>query len=352
MMSLDGKVGQHEQLRHHHSSHCVQERVNFPFDFHHASGQVNSTSRGWGPQLNVSAGTAANGQKLPSSYDNSADVELPFHRSPSVHSGSLNVETSMLEKNLELRPFSPPSAPALWPAVLESHPLSSVPVPPNQKQFRSSVSLIESNKPINVGINSSVFLPPQQFEFADRKTPISSMMLPLSHQPIGLMHGNRPSHEQGDSMRSQPQEPHGGYIPSVPPHLSSHLFAQSLDHVQMQGQEVAGGSLSSQISAMPSLGEIQSMLANSTHVHAGIMPPLPPGPPPASAHMGSLSQNSGSVMSKSPVTAFPGLISTLMAQGLISLTPPARTEVSVCNLMPKFLIFRLLFLLYFCWMGK
>ena len=322
MKSTDGKGGQNEHFRHYHNSYHVQEPGKFPYDFQQASEEISSTSRGWGPQMPVPVGgmTAINGQKLHHAYDNSPDVEVLYQRLSSNHSGSLNVEASMLEKHLELGPFSPPAAPVLWPPAHKSQPLPLLPVPPPQKQFRGTCTLMECNKPVNQGSNSSMFLPHQQ---VDRKTSISGMMLPLPHQQTGLMQ----SQEQCDGIRTQSHEAHGGYIPSIPANPFPHLLAPSLNQMQIQGEGVAMGSLPNKISAVASSGAMHSMPDTSAPVHGGIMPPLPPGPPPESSHMGPASQNTGSVMSGSPVSAFSGLISTLMAQGLISLTPPAQPEV-------------------------
>jgi len=322
MKSTDGKGVQNEHFRHYHNSYHVQEPGKLPYNFQHASVELSSMSRGWGPQMPVPVGgiTAANGQKLHRAYDNSPDVEVPYQRLSSDKSGSLNVETSMLEKHLELRPFSPPAAPVLWPSAHKSQPLPLLPVPPLKKQFKSPFTLTEFNKPVNQGPNSSMFLPHQQ---VDRKTSILGMLLPLPHQQAGLMQ----SQEQGDDVRTQSQEAHGGYIPSVPANVFPHLLAPPLNQMQMQGEGVAMGSLPNKISAVASSGATHSMPDTSAPIHGGIMPPLPPGPPPESSHMGPASENAGSIMSASPVSAFSGLISSLMAQGLISLTPPAQPEV-------------------------
>lgn len=322
---LTGKGGQDEQFHQYRCPHHVQEPGRFPFSFRHAPGELSSTSRGWRPQMPVPGGIAAgNGQKLLSSYDSPPDI-VSYPRLPNAQPNSLNVETSLLEKHLELKPFSPPAAPAPWPPVHKSQPLPLPPVSSYQRQFRSPFSLMESNKPFNQGHSPALFPSLQQFESADRGTTLSTKALPLP-QTAGLMHTNQQKQEQSDGMRTQSQEAHGGYIPSVPAHLSSTLLTQPLNHIQMQRQGVAFSPLPNKISSMASSGAMQSMTNTSSLVHGGIMPPLPPGPPPGSSNMEPSSQNTGSVMSASPVTAFSGLIGTLMAQGLITI-PPAQSEV-------------------------
>lgn len=334
MWPSDGKGGQNEQLHHYRRPNHVQEPGKFPYSFQHAPGELSSTSRGWrqmpvpvavgnGQKLPSSFDNpSGNGQKLPSSYHNPSNI-VPYQSLPNIQSDTLTVETSMLDKHLELRPFSPPAAPASW-TVHKSRPLSLLPVTSYQRQFGSPFSLMESNKSFNQGDNPSLFPSLQQFESADRETTMSSKVLSLPQQ-AGLTQTNQQGEEQSDSMRTQPQEAHGSYIPSVPAHLSSPLLAQSLNHLQMQGRGVAMGPLPNKISSMTSSGAMQSMTSTSSLVH-GIMPPLPPGPPPGSSHIESVSQNTGSIMSGSPVTAFSGLLGTLMAQGLITL-PPAQSEV-------------------------
>lgn len=114
------------------------------------------------------------------------------------------------------------------------------------------------------------------------------------------------------------QEPHGGLIPPVLP--------QPLSGVQPHGQSgVLDSILPNPIPGMP-VTSVQNMLDISLHRRSGL-PPLPPGPPPLSSQPLTASQSNCSATSQSSVSGFSGLISSLMAQGLISLTPSAQSQV-------------------------
>ncbi|KAJ6837550.1 uncharacterized protein M6B38_119465 [Iris pallida] len=312
-----------------HHYHHVQEPHKFLHSYQH---ELNSRPQGLGPLVPFSSSglTLPNGQKVPGSYDYSPDVEMPFQRLSSIRSNSLNVEASSIDKHMAIKPLPPPS-PLIWPPVHKSQPLPLHPIPSNQMHHKGPFSFTEANNPmVNYGPTSSVFLPQQQFDDADRKTSISSKVLPLPHQQPGLVHANRQSQEQGTGTVLQPHEAHGGYVPPVPAHVSSYLLAPHLNHLQMQGRGVFMGSvLPNSLPAMATSVATHSASDASPVLHGGILPPLPPGPPPAVSQIGSTSQCTNSVVSSSPASSFSGLISTLMAQGLISLTPPAQSEGSV-----------------------
>ncbi|KAJ6805256.1 uncharacterized protein M6B38_178970 [Iris pallida] len=318
--------GAGSSFRHYHH---VQEPEKFPYSYQH---EFNSRSQGWGaPEpFPSSSVTLPNGQKVPGPYEYSPDVEIPSQRFSSIHSDSPNVEASPIDKHMTTRAPSPPSGPAIWPSVRKSQASHLLPIPPNQKHFKSPFSFMEVNKRmVNQGPNSSVFLPQQQFDAADSK--FSSKVMPLTHKPPGIVHTNQHTQQQCTGMAVQSQEAHGGYVPPVlPAHFSSHILARPLDHILMQGQGLVMGSvLSNSLPAMATSIATKNVHDASSIQHCGILPPLPPGPPPASSQIEPTSQCSGSVISSSSSSAFSGLISTLMAQGLISLTPPTQSEGSV-----------------------
>ena len=70
---------------------------------------------------------------------------------------------------------------------------------------------------------------------------------------------------------------------------------------------------------------IPNMPSGSLHLQGGTLPPFPPGPPPASQMMPA-TENVGD---QPQSAAFSGLISSLMAQGLISLTKPTPIQVLI-----------------------
>ncbi|KAJ6807106.1 uncharacterized protein M6B38_173465 [Iris pallida] len=318
--------GAGSSFRHYHR---VREPEKFPYSYQQG---LNSRSQGWGaPEPFASSSvTLPNGQKVPGPYEYSPDVEIPFQRFSSIHSDSSNVEASPIDKHMTIRPPSPPSGPAIWPPVHKSQASHLLPIPPNQKHLNSPFSFMEVNKPmVNQGPNSSVFLPQQQFDPADRK--FSSKVIPLPHELPGIIQKNQHTQEQCIGMAVQSQEAHEGYVPPVPPaQFSSQTSARPLEHIPMQGQGLVKGSvLANSLPAMATSIATQNVPDASWIQHGGILPPLPPGPPPLSSQIEPTSECSGSIISSSPSSAFSGLISTLMAQGLISLTPPTQSEGSV-----------------------
>ncbi|XP_026658914.2 polyadenylation and cleavage factor homolog 4-like [Phoenix dactylifera] len=328
--NLDSIVNQNKLLPHSQGSHHTREPRKLPYVFPQSSQQsLSPQARGRAPQMPVAASgiTPPIGNKLPNLYENTPDMEVAFQELSSSHSNPFNVDTSTLEIYLPQIPHSPPPAPIIWPPVHKSEALPLLPILPNQKQFKSPFDFLEASKPLlNQGLESSFYFSQHQDDTADTKNSNSNKLLQVPYQQPGLAHENRQSQERGTNMQIQSQEAHRGFIPSAPAQLSF----QPLNHAQPSGQGVAMGSvLPNPLSRLPSSAAVNSMPDTSLHVHASILPPLPPGPPPASSHMGPVSQNMGSVVSCSPASAFSGLISSLMAQGLISLTSPAQSQDSV-----------------------
>ncbi|KAG1365342.1 hypothetical protein COCNU_12G003420 [Cocos nucifera] len=287
---LDGMVNQNKFLPHGQGSHQTHEPQKLPYMFPQSSQQsLGPQLRGRAPQMPVAASgiTPPVGNKLPNLYENTPDMEVAFQTLSSSHSDPFNVDTSTLERYLPQRPHSPPHAPIVWPPVHKSQLLPLLPIPPNQKQFKSPFDFLEAYKPLlNQGPESSFYFSQHQNDTADRKNSNLNKLLQVPYQQPGIAHENR----QGVAMVS------------VLPNPSSRL---------------------------PSSVAVNNMPDTSLHVDASILPPLPPGPPPASSQMGPVSQTMGSVVSSSTASAFSSLISSLMAQGLISLNPPAQSQDSV-----------------------
>ncbi|XP_077243539.1 polyadenylation and cleavage factor homolog 4-like [Tasmannia lanceolata] len=321
---LSGAGTRNESLSHFQGSHYNQEPWNVPRHFPQSSLPYhNSQPRGRGLQMPFSTIEAASsaGHRKPPLIDNKPDTEPPFKRLSNFRSrvgslspDSLNLEVpSTTEKHLLQRPRSPPIAPALWPPL---HPSLS-----QQNQSKSHFDFMDINKSVlKQGPNKSLIIPHQQLD--DRKTFNSSKLHRLPYQQPGLISLNQPSQEQSALMRPQfPQfqEAQESFIPSVPPQISSHVVSQSINHGHMQSHGVTRRGLFS-----------NSLPSSSFQIQGGALPPLPPGPPPASSQMGPTSQTTGPIISHPPPgSAFSGLISSLMAQGLISLTTPTSIQDSV-----------------------
>ncbi|XP_020592406.1 uncharacterized protein LOC110032952 isoform X2 [Phalaenopsis equestris] len=282
-MYLDDTGGTIEQLRRHESSQLVQEHEYLPHVFHHSTpDNLSPKSEGRPFQLPylVSGVTPSVTQKRNSLYDNSHNADMPFLKlsSATTDTPSMEMSTLVTQKARET-----PLAPVTWPPTHRSQPL----------QLLSTPNLLADN---NVPIgkqqqNFSVPLPQLQFDANGRQ---------LLRQPF--------------------QESHGGFIPP--------LLARPPSGIRPNGQSgVLDSILPNPLSGV-SVSSLQPMLDMSLHGRTG-MPPLPPGPPPLSSQPLPSSQNSCSAASQSSVSGFSGLINSLMAQGLISLTPPSQSQNTV-----------------------
>lgn len=273
-MYLDDTGSTIEHFRRHESSQHVQEHGSLPHVFHHSTpDNISPKSQGRPFQLPYLVGGVAPSitHKRHSLYDNSHNAEVPFLKLSSTFPDTLNLEMSTLGKA-----HQPPLAPVTWPPAHKSQPLQLLSTPNLQ---------VDNNKPIgNQQPNFPAPLPQPQFRQAAF------------------------------------QETHGGFFPPVQ--------TQPLSGLQPRGQRgVLDSILPNPISGL-SISSVQNMLDVSLHGRAG-MPPLPPGPPPLSSQPLPTSQNSCAATSQSSVTGFSGLISSLMAQGLISLTPPGQSQNTV-----------------------
>ncbi|XP_077220779.1 polyadenylation and cleavage factor homolog 4-like [Tasmannia lanceolata] len=321
--SLNGVGTRDDSLPQFQGSHYNPEPWNFP---HHLSQSsrpyLNPIPRGRGFHMPFSASEAAPsaGQRNPSLIDKTPDTEAPFMRLSNIRTRvgslspkSLNIEVlsavttaSAMETHLSQRPHSPSSAPVVWPRPHTSHPLPFLPSLPQKNPIKSQFDFMDvNNSVVNQGPNKS------------------------------LISINQPRQEEVALMRPQFvqfPEAQESFIPSVPAQISSHLRAQSVNHGHMQGHgAIRSGILSN---SLPGISSSSLAVRNSSdasfQLQGGALPPLPPGPPPASSQMGPISQNVGPIISHPPPgSAFSGLISSLMAQGLISLTTPALIQDSV-----------------------
>ncbi|XP_043689443.1 polyadenylation and cleavage factor homolog 4-like isoform X2 [Telopea speciosissima] len=334
------------------SSHYPQEPWSLPHHFSQSSQQnLDLNARARTGQMSYPAGGMAisAGQKLALQIENFADTDGQFQRFSSVMSrmgssspDSLNVELvspmmpmSTLEKHLGQRPHSPPLAQLPWPPVNvhRSYPLTLPRILPQQKQIKSPFDVMDVNKPIlNQIPNKSSMLLGQQVDAFERKAHSSSKLVQLPNQQVGLISLNQRNQGQAPLRQQQliqPQDAGENFVPSAAPQVSSHLMNQG--HIPQGHGPVTSSILSIPIAGVPSSSvTIPSIYNSSFHLQGRALPPLPPGPPPASSQMGPMPQNLGPIRMQAPSgSAFSGLISSLMAQGLISLTTSASVEDSV-----------------------
>ncbi|XP_023001210.1 polyadenylation and cleavage factor homolog 4-like isoform X1 [Cucurbita maxima] len=194
----------------------------------------------------------------------------------------------------------------------------------NKSQFES---LNGSNAFINRANRS--FFPEQQMNNVRNKE--------LSHTTkspqVGNQHGGRILLTQGNQLQTIPLKPqflpsqdmHDSFSASAVPPVLPHLMAPSLS----QGYSSQGlrPGISECLSSSVPIGQwnlpVHNSPSNPLHLQ-GPLPPLPAGPHP------TISQKAGSLVpGQQPGTAFSGLISSLMAQGLISLNNKAPVQDSV-----------------------
>ncbi|PKA62212.1 hypothetical protein AXF42_Ash015097 [Apostasia shenzhenica] len=307
---LDNTGNGSEQLRHCQSSHYTREHGNTPDALHNSSqNDLSPKSQAGSSQLPYFlGGTSQAITQRWHHYDNSQDAEVPFHKLSNTYNNSLNTEASTI---LTQKAHQHPVAPIIWPPHHKTPSLPILPTLPNQ-HLKSPFDYVDTNKPLGHQINFSGPMTQQQID-ANARMPFSkSFQVP--HRQSGPIPLNLQSKEQKPNMVFHPTEAHSGFIP--PMHQTpAKIVAQPLNGTQSQGQVVFLGP-----------NPIPGMTASA------VSPPLPPGPPPSSSQPGlttQISNLSSSTASHPPVSAFSGLINTLMAQGLISLSPPVQSQSSV-----------------------
>ncbi|XVF87690.1 hypothetical protein PTKIN_Ptkin18bG0140900 [Pterospermum kingtungense] len=223
------------------------------------------------------------------------------------------------------RPAIIPSTTGVWPPVNVNktlpptvHSNSSV-----QQHNRSQFDSINAVR--NQGQNRHPYMP-EQFDSVESK----------EQSLTGVPRDQRPALQQRNQLLATSLQPHllpsqevrESFLSSATAPLPPHLMAPSLNHgyaPQMHGAVISMvPSNPVPVAQHPLL--IPNMPSGPLHFHGGPLPPLPPGPPPASQMMPAAPQNAGNQPQSG---AFSGLFSSLMAQGLISLTKPTPLQDSV-----------------------
>ncbi|TXG47081.1 hypothetical protein EZV62_026375 [Acer yangbiense] len=310
-----GKVsGFHSEPNQNLGSRYPQEAWKGVPGFPRSSHPLNARGRGREFQMPYSA-TAH--EKVASFVDKLPDADAQFVRPPAVMSrlGSSGLDSVSAGAGSA----TIPSSTGAWPPVnVHSHPLPVHPVYPLQKQTRSQFdSMNATSNFMNQGPNKLLYMHEQQFNNSEMKEP-GLMKPPQLHD----QHSAQIQQNQGQPRFHPSQDPRNNFLPSVTAPLPPHLLAPHLNHGYTPQGSVNMSIFSS--SSYP-IGQLplpnQNIQNSSLHLRGGPLPPLPPGPPPASSHMIPVSQSAGPAVPGQPQGgAFSGLITSLMAQGLISLT--------------------------------
>ncbi|URE08150.1 hypothetical protein MUK42_22638 [Musa troglodytarum] len=268
--------------------------------------------------------TPAAVQRLPIPHDYSPDIDLPHRRLSNAHADPLKMDMSIMDRHSTQRSHS--SAPIMLPPIHKAQPQPLLPMPQTQKPISSSPDVSLATKSIAIrGSHPTLFVPEQQYDIADRKNKDSVKLLHLPYKPSGLPHLNQQTQKQGISEPIPSQGSYRSILPPAEATVPSYSVAQPLNFPPTLLHGATASALQSSSFVTPSI-TVQNTTDALLHAPAGLLPPLPPGPPPSLSQIGLASQSMSSAVSGSSTGAFSGLISSLMAQGLISLKSPPQPQ--------------------------
>lgn len=302
-------------------SRYPQETWNRSHHFPQAPQPFTAGGRGKNLQVPISAtGVSLSGNdKMASLVDRLPDADPKLVRTPVVASrlGSASLDSAVLG----VRSATASSSSLVWPLVNvhKSHPLPVPSIYPLQKQAGNQIELLNSGPVLNQGQNKSLYMPEQQFDgFANKELNLAKVPAFPNH----LAALNQRNQLQLSSLQSQflpSHESRENFRPSAAVQVPAPMRAPSFNHGYMpQGQNALLNTVqSNQVPTIQPPLQIQN-IPTSLRLGGGALPPLPRGPPPPQMVPGS--QSAGLPVPNQPGSAFSGLISSLMAQGLISLT--------------------------------
>ncbi|XVF25995.1 hypothetical protein REPUB_Repub13aG0262400 [Reevesia pubescens] len=317
--SLSSGRGSNQILHSHYPQESWSSSYRFPQSSHH----LHARGRGRDFQIPFSASgvSSLGGDKIVPLIDKLPEGGSQFVRPPAIvpRTGSSNHDSV----TVGARPAIIPSTTGVWPPVNvhKSQPPTMHPNYSLQQHNRSQFDSINHiNAVMNQGQNKHSYIP-DQFDSFESKEQSLTRVPQLPDQRSALQQRN---HLHATSLQPHflpSPEVRESFLPSATGSLPPRLLAPSLNHgytPQMRGAVISMFP-SNQISvAQPPL-LFPNMPTGSLHLQGGAFPPLPPGPPPAS-QMIPATQNAGPLLPNQPQSgAFSGLISSLMAQGLISI---------------------------------
>ncbi|KAF7811142.1 polyadenylation and cleavage factor-like protein 4 [Senna tora] len=229
--------------------------------------------------------------------------------------------------NTEVNPFGLDARPPALPASFRTRPPVNVhatrppslnPIFPLQKHVRSQFDPINASNTIaNQGPNKSSLMPERLLDSVENDNKSKVKMVQIPHQLSGPISSN----QQNRGQAPQPQNfPSQDVLESQAPAASQFRSGSSL-----QGH----GTMSNLLPVGQLPLSVQNIANNSLHLQGGALPPLFPGAPTAPSQMMPHTNASPYVSSQRPAGAFSGLINSLMAQGLISLSEQSPAQDSV-----------------------
>lgn len=262
----------------------------------------------------LAGGISSSGEKIPPFFDKLLYVDALVSLTVMSRIGSSTFDSI----NPDTWSVVLPASMGLRPPV-NVHNSGVLPLQPNfpLQNHRNQYDLINSSNTVNnKGPNKSFYKLEQQLDNFESKEQSSTKLPQLPNQSAGLI---------PLQPRFLPnQDPREIFFSSeaaaVPPSLDRGFTSQGYNAAISSGLLNPAPLVES---TLPKMGK------SSLNLQSGGLPPLPPGPPPATSQAALPSHNAGpAVSSQQPGSAFSGLISTLMAQGLISLTKPTLVQVS------------------------
>ncbi|RWW65841.1 hypothetical protein BHE74_00026828 [Ensete ventricosum] len=244
-------------------------------------------------------------QRLPIPHDYSLDIDLPHHRLSNAHADPLKMDMSIMDRHSTQRPHS--STPVMLPPIHKSQPQSILPIPQNQMSISSSPDVSLATKSIAIqGSHPTLFVPEQQYDTADRKTKDSVKLLHLPYKPSGLPRLNQQTQKQGISEPTPSQGSYGSILPRAEATVPSYSIVQPLNFPPTLLHGATTSALQSSSFVTPSTA-VQNTTDALLHAPAGLLPPLPPGPPPSLSQIGLSSQSMSSAVSGSSTEMVPFL---------------------------------------------
>lgn len=308
-------------------SHYAQESWNMVHRVPQSS-QHNRNAKGRGKNFNTpflgNGITSPATETISPHISSMPDVDAQLCRLPTValRMGSSNLSSM----NMEVQSGAAPPSAGMWPHLNVPKPhlpplLSNL---PQAKQPRNQFNLMNSTTTaVNQDPNKSLFL-----------SELNSKLPQMPNHLAGSIPLNGPNQTEVTHLKQQfsSQETHGNFVPSTTAPVSSYSVVPLLNpgYNPQRHAAATSTSLMNPVPGVRSSIPIHNISRNSVHFQGGALPPLPPGPPPTTSQMISIPQNIGPIdPNHQPGSAFSGLISSLMAQGLITLEKQPTHQVSI-----------------------
>ncbi|KAL5978349.1 hypothetical protein ACLOJK_029466, partial [Asimina triloba] len=287
--SPSGTGIQHKSFTQFPHSHYSWEPQHLLHDFQPR--EVDSQS-----PLSVNRIALSSEQRMPSTRIKSSsfqppNVDIPLHMT----------STSNLEKHMLLKQHSPPEAPTSCTPPPKYHQPSFLPRIFQHKQMNGQFNFKDGDADGKM-LNFTEHQAPNQLD----------NLISLNWPPI-----------------FEPHEIQGTLSETAAVQRPPHLLSWSFNNVLSEGQDaVWNANLPSPLPVASSASVMIPCFPNASfQVQRFDLPPLTPGRPPTSSQVGQSSQTACSVFPHPlPGGTFSGLISSLMAKGLISLPQPTTSQ--------------------------